>query len=398
MSAPSAAMTDFEAELAAFSAEVEQLAEQTPEEIPTPAAAPVATTSASTSSKVGGVKRKADGDSHVHGVASSSGIPAAKKPHTIVAVAAAATATPIAHQQQPPQQPSSAYADVVAADRAAILARQQQQAAAAAASASSSTGSAAAGESTYATSSKSSNGGVGAAGGSSSNGGGEPQYIAGQVYNGWLAGITPDTWAPCWLPATPENIAAQGVLAQQRADAEAAQKAAEKKLTKAAKKDAAAAAAATSAAAQSTSVGGASGKADAAHHLRSAAGKVWDDPTLEDWPEHDFRIFCGDLGNDVTDQLLTSTFEKWPSFVKARVVRDKRTGKTKGFGFASFLDAEECVKAMREVDGKYVGNRPIKLRKSEWAKRDMGKEKSWTAKHNMYGNQGNKGDKNKHLY
>ena len=33
----------------------------------------------------------------------------------------------------------------------------------------------------------------------------------------------------------------------------------------------------------------------------------------------DFRIFCGDIGNEVTDELLTKVFCKYPSFLKAKV-------------------------------------------------------------------------------
>ena len=31
-------------------------------------------------------------------------------------------------------------------------------------------------------------------------------------------------------------------------------------------------------------------------NLRKAGQKVWEDKTLDEWPESDFRIFCGDLG------------------------------------------------------------------------------------------------------
>ena len=34
-------------------------------------------------------------------------------------------------------------------------------------------------------------------------------------------------------------------------------------------------------------------------NLRTVAGKFWQDDSLDDWPESDFRIFCGDLGNEV---------------------------------------------------------------------------------------------------
>jgi RNA recognition motif-containing protein len=68
----------------------------------------------------------------------------------------------------------------------------------------------------------------------------------------------------------------------------------------------------------------------------------------------DFRIFCGDLGNDVTDEILTRAFSKYQSFLKAKVVRDKRSNKTKGFGFVSFKDPQDFIKAMKEMNGKYM--------------------------------------------
>ena len=68
----------------------------------------------------------------------------------------------------------------------------------------------------------------------------------------------------------------------------------------------------------------------------------------------DFRVFAGDLGNEVTDEVLARAFSKYPSFVKAKVVRDKRTNKTKGYGFVSFRDPNDFVKAIREVNGKYI--------------------------------------------
>lgn len=37
-----------------------------------------------------------------------------------------------------------------------------------------------------------------------------------------------------------------------------------------------------------------------------------------------------------------------------------------GYGFVSFADPIEGAKALREMDGKYIGNRPCKLRKSQW--------------------------------
>jgi RNA recognition motif-containing protein len=43
-------------------------------------------------------------------------------------------------------------------------------------------------------------------------------------------------------------------------------------------------------------------------------------------------------------------------------VREKRTNKSKGFGFVSFMDVADFSKALREMNGKYIGNRWAVLR------------------------------------
>ncbi|KAF1333098.1 Rna-binding protein, partial [Globisporangium splendens] len=106
-------------------------------------------------------------------------------------------------------------------------------------------------------------------------------------------------------------------------------------------------------------------------HLRLAGGEVWEDQTLAEWPENDFRLFCGDLGNEVSDELLAHSFSRYASFQRAKVVRDKLTHKSRGYGFVSFADPFDCAKALREMNGKYIGNRPVKLTKSKWEDRNI---------------------------
>lgn len=85
--------------------------------------------------------------------------------------------------------------------------------------------------------------------------------------------------------------------------------------------------------------------------LRMAGGTVWEDNTLQEWDPDDFRIFCGDLGNDVTDDVLTRAFNRFPSFVKAKVIRDKRSNKSRGYGFVSFKDPLDFTRAIKEMNG-----------------------------------------------
>lgn len=105
--------------------------------------------------------------------------------------------------------------------------------------------------------------------------------------------------------------------------------------------------------------------------IRKAGGETWVDHSLEEWDPNDYRIFCGNLGNEVTDDLLFRSFSRYSSIVKARVVRDKHTDKSKGYGFVSFKQVQDFISAMREMDGKYIGNRPVKLKKSTWQDRTV---------------------------
>lgn len=102
--------------------------------------------------------------------------------------------------------------------------------------------------------------------------------------------------------------------------------------------------------------------------VRGSGAERWVDKTMVEWDPNDYRIFCGNLGNDVTDEMLLEAFSKYSSITKTRVVRDKHTGKSKGYGFASFRHVQDFIAAMKEMDGKYIGSRPVKLSKSTWQK------------------------------
>jgi RNA recognition motif-containing protein len=55
----------------------------------------------------------------------------------------------------------------------------------------------------------------------------------------------------------------------------------------------------------------------------------------------------------VSDETLAGAFSKGhPSFVKAKVVRDKFTTKSKGYGFVSYGDPEDFMKAWKEMNGQ----------------------------------------------
>ncbi|XP_027088223.1 polyadenylate-binding protein RBP45-like [Coffea arabica] len=76
----------------------------------------------------------------------------------------------------------------------------------------------------------------------------------------------------------------------------------------------------------------------------------------------DYTIFVGDLAADVTDYMLQETFRAHYSSVKgAKVVTDRITGRTKGYGFVRFGDESEQLHAMTEMNGKFCSTRPMRI-------------------------------------
>ncbi len=97
---------------------------------------------------------------------------------------------------------------------------------------------------------------------------------------------------------------------------------------------------------------------------RQGGGKTWDDPSLLEWDPSHFRLFVGNLGADVTDDTLINAFKIYPSFVKARVIIDKKTAANKGYGFVSFKNPDDYFKAFKEKNNKYIGSHPIQLKRA----------------------------------
>ncbi|OMO80627.1 hypothetical protein CCACVL1_12842 [Corchorus capsularis] len=76
----------------------------------------------------------------------------------------------------------------------------------------------------------------------------------------------------------------------------------------------------------------------------------------------DYTIFVGDLAADVTDYTLQETFKSVYQSVKgAKVVTDRTTGRSKGYGFVRFGDESEQIRAMTEMNGYYCSTRAMRI-------------------------------------
>jgi cold-inducible RNA-binding protein len=73
------------------------------------------------------------------------------------------------------------------------------------------------------------------------------------------------------------------------------------------------------------------------------------------------KLFIGGLAWAATDEDLKAAFAPFGEVVAASVVRYPDTGRSKGFGFVEYGTVEEAVAAQKEMDGKEIMGRSVKV-------------------------------------
>lgn len=73
------------------------------------------------------------------------------------------------------------------------------------------------------------------------------------------------------------------------------------------------------------------------------------------------KVYVGNLSYGVTDDQLADAFAQFGTVTSATVIMDKRTGRSKGFGFVEFEDAAAVQAAISGMDGQEIDGRPVKV-------------------------------------
>jgi len=76
------------------------------------------------------------------------------------------------------------------------------------------------------------------------------------------------------------------------------------------------------------------------------------------------KLFIGNLPFTMTDDQLTSIFAAFGQVVLANIVKDKYSGRSKGFGFVEFTTEEEAKAAMQALDGSDQGGRNMAVKEA----------------------------------
>jgi len=77
------------------------------------------------------------------------------------------------------------------------------------------------------------------------------------------------------------------------------------------------------------------------------------------------KLFVGGLNWKTTDEGLRQAFERFGQIAEAKVITDRETGRSRGFGFITFLEEADANNAITEMDGTELEGRTIKVNQAE---------------------------------
>ena len=76
-------------------------------------------------------------------------------------------------------------------------------------------------------------------------------------------------------------------------------------------------------------------------------------------------IYVGNLAYATGDRELQELFEAYGNVTSARVIMDKMSGRSKGFGFVEMPDKAEAEKAIENINGSEVDGRSLRVNESQ---------------------------------
>ncbi|MEP6844666.1 MAG: RNA-binding protein [Panacibacter sp.] len=77
------------------------------------------------------------------------------------------------------------------------------------------------------------------------------------------------------------------------------------------------------------------------------------------------NIYVSNLSFAVQDEDLKGFFEEYGEVSSAKVIMDKFTNRSRGFGFVEMTDNEAAQKAIKELDGATVDGRAIRVNEAK---------------------------------
>lgn len=71
------------------------------------------------------------------------------------------------------------------------------------------------------------------------------------------------------------------------------------------------------------------------------------------------KLYVGNLPYQMTEEALTDLFSRIGEVVSAKIITDAATGRSKGFGFVEMASDEDADRAIADLNGTSVMDRPV---------------------------------------
>ncbi len=81
------------------------------------------------------------------------------------------------------------------------------------------------------------------------------------------------------------------------------------------------------------------------------------------------NIFVANLNFKIQDGYLRELFENYGEVQSAKVIMDRMTGRSKGFGFVEMMNDDEAQAAIDELNGKEVMGKALVVKEAHERKR-----------------------------
>lgn len=73
------------------------------------------------------------------------------------------------------------------------------------------------------------------------------------------------------------------------------------------------------------------------------------------------KLFVGGIAWETTEDGLRETFGEFGSVMETKIIMDHDTGRSRGFGFVTFADAEDASHALQKMNGTDLDGRTIRV-------------------------------------
>ncbi len=71
------------------------------------------------------------------------------------------------------------------------------------------------------------------------------------------------------------------------------------------------------------------------------------------------NIYVGNLSYSTSESEIEKLFSQYGPIDSVKIITDRQTGRSKGFGFVEMTNAEDADKAIAELNGKDIGGRAL---------------------------------------